>query len=276
MSPFSDYQNIINFVGFLFFNIGSGFVVTFFLHSLYITSNATTYGYSGCFLWSIGIFQWVFMIIKSIHHSYAFLVDVSVFYYWFTYEIYILLQVSVHVLLLILFNRILYSIAKQSFAYSDARKLSEHKKVDGLLQVAIKYTILIWYTVFFCMCVLLENHTNMKRFLASIAMVRTVISFSEQFGITFGLSPQEFTFMIWFGSYINCAAMGTCVYLKMAFSRNVYHIICHYPHVCCLKCTRKCVQNKWSDNDANNEMRMAQPSAPAPTATIQEQMSINI
>ena len=70
--------------------------------------------------------------------------------------------------------------------------------------------------------------------------------------------------------------MGTCVYLKMAFSSKVYNVICHYPHVCCLKCTRKCVQNKWSDKDDDDVTSMAQPSAPAPTATIQEQMSINI
>ena len=154
MSPFSDYQNIINFIAFLVDNIGMGFVITFFLHSLYITSNATTYGYPACLLWSIGIFQWIFMIIQAVHRGYAFLVDITVFDYWFTYEIYILLQVAIHVLLFILFNRILYRVAKQSFVYSDARKLTDDKKFDRLLQVAVKYTILIWYTVFVCTCIL--------------------------------------------------------------------------------------------------------------------------
>ena len=149
---FVDHQRLILFISYCVFNIGMGFVISFFLHSLYITSKATTYGYSSCFLWSIQIFQCLFVIWKILHHLYALLVDWGVNY--IVSELYVAIQLVIHILLLFLFNRILYFVARESFAYSHAENLKKHKGVNRLLNVAVKYTVLVWYAcMYICGCV---------------------------------------------------------------------------------------------------------------------------
>ena len=59
----------------------------------------------------------------------------------------------------------------------------------------------------------------------------------------------------------------------MGFAKNVYNVICHCPHLFCLKCTKKCVQNRWTSKEGM-EMSMAEPSVPAPTVTNDETVSI--
>ena len=109
--------------------------------------------FSSCFLWSIQIFQCLFVIWKILHHLYALLVDWAVNY--IVSELYVAVQLVIHILLLFLFNRILYFVARESFAYSHAENLKKHKGVNRLLKVAVKYTVLIWFACMYtCGCVL--------------------------------------------------------------------------------------------------------------------------
>ena len=122
MAPiyFVDHQFAIQFSGYVVATIGTGFVTTFFLHSLYVTSKETKYGYSPCLIWSIGIFQCVFLGYLILHQYYIFFVDMSVYSYYF----YILMsvQLPIRITLLFMYNRILYLVAKQSFIHSDEKK----------------------------------------------------------------------------------------------------------------------------------------------------------
>ena len=70
--------------------------------------------------------------------------------------------------------------------------------------------------------------------------------------------------------------MGICVYLRMGFSKNVYNVICHYPHDCCLTCAGKCVEKRWSSEEDGNVQHIEKSlaSAPAPTKTIDETVDV--
>merc|ERR1712228_804831 len=108
------------------------------------------------------------------------------------------------------------------------------------------YTVLIWWVTVTGVIVL-------------------VLVTCSGFGYTFGLSPEAFGALFWICQYMDC--------VKMGFSKNVYNVMCHYPHRFCLKCTKKCVQNRWTTRDKDTlrsmEMRVTSNGASAlePTKT---------
>eukprot|EP01083_Nonionella_stella_P091332 255357_1 len=225
--PFMDPQYVfpIQYTGYVVFNVGLGFVLTLFVHSLHYSFAKSSYRYHPAIIWSLGVFQWLFMVCLISFDSYAFWVDFTVYHYrfWFYYPIMYLL----HFVLLSLFNRNVILVAKSSFAHSENHSLEQNKRVQKLLNLVVRQTVLIWYV------------TITGSFVLTLSLCISL-------GYTFGLTPEAMNGMFWIFQYMDCVSMAVCVYLKMGFSTSIYYKACHYPHACCLSMGVKCARKIWA------------------------------
>eukprot|EP01083_Nonionella_stella_P091331 255356_1 len=163
--PFMDPQYVfpIQYTGYVVFNVGLGFVLTLFVHSLHYSFAKSSYRYHPAIIWSLGVFQWLFM----------------------------------------------------------------NKRVQKLLNLVVRQTVLIWYV------------TITGSFVLTLSLCISL-------GYTFGLTPEAMNGMFWIFQYMDCVSMAVCVYLKMGFSTSIYYKACHYPHACCLSMGVKCARKIWA------------------------------
>ena len=203
------------------FNFATAFVQLLFLNTLHITfKNSPSLDYS----WAVKITIFILIIVNSMFfhflNAYRHFVDVSVETY--NFYIYIPCEFTINFIILTLFNRNLFLVAKTQF-------ISNYNEDPGRSASV-------------------SENPRSKKYLDII--VRNVILFSLI--IITGLSSliffaMGFNLIYWITNIAYCVSMAIGIYLKMHFTTNIYNKTCKYPHQCCLKCVMNGAERIWQN-----------------------------
>ena len=135
-----------------------------------------------------------------------------------------------------LFCNVLGRVAWKQVKYSDENKTEAVAKATKLLNMMVKYTILVFVIIIFALSVMIMDELTWN-------------------GITFGISIEKWVLIVFILYYIDCFVNIFCVYLRYSFSSRIYDKICIYAHKYMLTAVVGCMKKKYDRHNVKENIQ---------------------
>ena len=224
---------IIFFTARVMFHFGTTFVDLLFLNFVHVTFRKSSYDYPLWIKRALLIFILIIQIVFIIYNYLIFFVDYN--YEKYRSLIYLPTQYIINISLLILFNRNLILIAKQSFLYSDDQFIKQNIKTQKLLNVVVRNSVLF-------------------SLIAIVALTEITTCLLNSPLVHININSQDLNKIYWIIQLCYCFSIAICVYLKMGFTTNTYYKMCKYPHLCCLKYVETTAAKLWNKSELSTKL----------------------